>query len=543
MNPNALTLTKHLSRILIVAFLIGGSIAARADDDRPNILFLITDDQFKSMMNFYPEGAGKNLTPNTDALAAEATVMMRQYVTSPVCTPSRYGCLTGLNPSRSNSPKFHQSTKQAGGQTVVQWNTFITNEPNTLPRKLRKAGYFTGMVGKNHAFETDEWRQPEWESDPTNPEVKALLEHNRAAQAKRAHEVGFDFTASLYYNNPVENGVEALASHNLDWIAQGAIDFLDQAADDGDKPFFLYLATTIPHGPQAPEQSWNADRRITATGLLEEPLSVLPPASGYPKRLREAKIRSYQKENILWLDDMVGAVVDHLKKTGQYDNTIILYFNDHGQKAKGTLYEGGVHGESFLWRKGGFPASSCCVVPVSNIDFVPTLLDLAGVKYAADDYDGASFAPVLKGEQLSRDEPLFFELGYVRAVLKDGWKYIALRYPDNAANMPLEKRRRILKHFNEEQIRKGRPVYTEDPNARFSHVMLIPGGGDAEHMSMGKYPAFYDPDQLYHIAEDPNEQVNLAGDPDNAEKLAELKALLKEHLQTVPGTFGELKSD
>ena len=67
---------------------------AAAEAKRPNVLFLITDDQFKDMMNWLPEGKGKNLTPNTDRLAAEGTVMLRQYVTSPVCTPSRYACLT-----------------------------------------------------------------------------------------------------------------------------------------------------------------------------------------------------------------------------------------------------------------------------------------------------------------------------------------------------------------------------------------------------------------------------------------------------------------
>lgn len=506
--------------------------------ERPNVVFLVTDDQFKSMMNFYPEGNGKNLTPNTDALAAEATVMDRQYVTSPVCTPSRYAALTGLYPSRSQSKKFTQSTRQAGGQTVVQWNTFITGETSALPRKFREAGYFTGMVGKNHAFEADGWEMPKWESDPKHAEVRALLERNRLAQVAAARAIGFDFAASLYYNNPVENGVKALAAHNLDWIAKGAIDFIDAA---GDRPFFLYLATTVPHGPQEAGRSWDADRRITADGLLAEPLTVLPGRETYAPRLQAARIRSPQKENLLWLDDMIGALVDKLRSAGKLENTVLLYFNDHGQKSKGTLYEGGVHGESFIWRKGGFPAGKRSSVPVSNVDFAPTLLDLAGIAYDAEEFDGRSFAPVLLGTSAQRTEPLFFELGYVRGVIHEGWKYLALRYPEKAKSMTREERQRILDEFNAEQRRKGRPVHNTDPMAGFSHVLLIPGGGDAEQASMGAYPAFYDADQLYDLETDPSEQSNLAKLPEHAGKLAALKRLLQDHLAKMPGTFAELK--
>jgi arylsulfatase A-like enzyme len=530
----------HRFRPLLILFTLLLFSSSQAAPMRPNVLFLITDDQYKTMMNFYPEGKGRNLTPHTDALAAEGTVMRQQYVTSPVCTPSRFGCLTGMYPSRSQSPKFHRSTKEADGQAVVQWNTFLTNETATLPKLFKGAGYFTGMVGKNHVFECDAWAKPDWNADPSDPEAKARLEKNRQVQIEGARNQGFDFAAALSYNNPVENGLKALAAHNLDHLAGAASDFLDQAAAKK-APFFLYLATTVPHGPQAPEQSRNADRRITPDGLLDKPSGVLPAASTYASRLQAAKIKSPQKENILWLDDMVGAVVQKLKETAQLDSTIIVYFNDHGQVAKGTLYQGGIHGECFIWRKGGFPAGNACRLPVSNIDFAPTLLELSGVSFDAAAFDGRSFAKVLLGTETTRSEPLFFELGYARAVVHQNWKYLALHYPKSATEMSLADRKRRLEEFNAEQTRKGRPIHNTDPTQPFSHVSLIPGGGDAEHASLTAYPAFYETEQLYDLTTDANEQTNLAQDPAHAAKLDELKNALKAHLSGLPGTFGILK--
>jgi arylsulfatase A-like enzyme len=511
---------------------------AKQPSKQPNILFFISDDQFKEMMNFLPEGKGKNLTPNTDRFSSEGTVMLRQYVTSPVCTPSRFACLTGKYPSRSTAKPFLNGINEANGQTVVQWNTFITTGQVCLPMMLRDAGYFTGIVGKNHVFEAPGWRQPKWTADPFAKETKEQLAHNEKVQEEAAKLIGFDFAASLYYNNPNENGIKALASHNLDWIGKGALDFFDKLP--ADEPFYLYLATTVPHGPQEAGRSWDADRRITPEGMLDAPVEVLPPRATIPQRLQAAGIKGHQKENVLWLDDLFGAVVKKLEQLGRLDNTIIVYFNDHGQKSKGTVYEGGVHGESFYWRKGGFPVGQTCSVPVSNIDFAPTILDLAGVKYDPKEFDGQSVVPVLNGEKAA-ERPLFFELGYVRGVLKDNWKYIALRYPKSVMEMTREQRQAALDKFNEEQQKKGRPIYTQDPMQAFSHVSPIPGGGDAEHLSMGAYPAFYEADQLYNLSDDPKEQKNLVGDHGYEEKLNEMKDLLKAHLETLPGSFGELK--
>jgi len=535
-------LMKKATFLLILTLLAGfhsAAFAERPGESPPNIVFFITDDQFKHMMNWLPEGKGRHYTPATDALAAEGTIFTRQYVTSPVCTPSRFACLTGLYPSRSQSAVFDRTTDRNGGQTVVQWNTFVTEETPTVAKKLRDGGYATGFVGKNHVVEVPGWQLPPWDGDPEDPAVQALLAENARKQAEALDRAGFDYSASLYHNNPSHNGLEVLASHNLDWIAEGATRFIrQQAGEDG--PFFLWVATTIPHGPLEGARSWKADRRVTSDGLLEEPLDLLSSPEELVARLKENGVRKGgQAENLLWLDDTVASIVNTLKETGEYDRTVFLYFNDHGQKAKGTVYEGGVHSEAFIWRKGGFPVGRSLDVPVSNIDFAPTMLDLAGIAYEREAFDGRSLLPLLQGATEEHHESLYFELGFVRGVLKDGWKYIALRYPDWVDDLSVEERQEILDEFNASQRKRGRPVYTEDPMAPFSHVQIIPGGGDAEHLSLKSYPDFYDPDQLYDLSTDPREQVNLANDPSHRERLEQLRETLAKHLEQVPGAFGE----
>ena len=113
--------------------------------------------------------------------------------------------------------------------------------------------------------------------------------------------------------------------------------------------------------------------------------------------------------------------------------------------------------------------------------------------------------------------------------------------PDVSRNMPLSKHKRILERVNANLRRRGKKVHSTNPEDRFSHISVVPGGGDAEHGSMGKYPGYYEEDQLYNLAADPREQRNLAADPAYADKLAEMKRELRKYLAKLPGGFGELK--
>jgi arylsulfatase A-like enzyme len=501
----------------------------------PNVVFFIADDMRPKHFNCLPQGEGKNLTPNIDRLWKEGVVMMEQHVASPICTPSRYNVLTGNYASRANNAWFKQRTKNEG-QSVVEFNTHIVKDDVTLQKLMKKAGYTTGMVGKNHVVEAHGLKRfPDFDASAKDPENVSKLKANHDHVCQAIRESGFDYVDRVYHNNPDFLGLHGVAVQNMDWITEGGVDFIDQHHD---KPFFLYFATTVPHGPTKEKRSWNADPRICAIGHLDKAPTVQPARDTIPKRLKKAGFEvTDDTANMLWLDDAVGALLDKLEDAGQLDNTVFFFFSDHGQNSKGTVYQGGVHNPSIVWKKGGFPVGAKSDALVHIVDFAPTILDFAGYDYSGVEFDGETFLPYLNGEPQKEGRVLYFELGYARGVRKGNWKYMAVRYPEEMENMSDEERKRVLEEWNAERRRKHLRIVTEDPSKPFSHLTPIPGGGDAERESTGSYPGYFDRDQLYDLSKDPREQRNLANDPEYKQKLEEMQREMKKILDTLPGRF------
>jgi arylsulfatase A len=501
---------------------------------RPNIVFIITDDVQRSMFNALPEGRGRNLTPSLDRLVREGVLMEGQHVASAVCTPSRYNVLTGCYASRALKVGHNE-------QAVVAFTTHIGPDQVTLPKLLQNAGYRTAMVGKNHVIEAPGLPDIPLEADPRDPAVVSALREFKPTYEEAIRRAGFDFVGGSYPANPDELLPRALRVHNMDYVAGGALQFLDEQTPDN--PFFLYFATTLPHGPVAAERSWNSDPRATPFGMRDEPVAVLPPRATIPERLAVAGLAPSASENdaamMLAVDDAIGALLERLRERGLLENTIVIFFNDHGCDAKGTLYQGGLQFPSVVWRVGGFPVGSRSEILVSNVDFAPTLLDMAGVGFDPRQFDGASFREALMGGRMKDDRVLYAEMGFSRSVRIGDWKYLAVRYPEAVANMPLEERRRRLEEWNAHLHERGITAVTTDPEARFSHLTAIPGGAHAEHSSTGGKPHYYDPDQLFNLAEDPLETRNLARDPAYSGHLARMQDLLRQQVRDLPGTFGE----
>jgi arylsulfatase A-like enzyme len=456
---------------------------------------------------------------------------MNQYVVSPVCTPSRFNCLTGVYGSRANNEEYINEAEQKG-QSVVQWNTdIIPSDENTLPKVLRRNGYRTGFVGKNHVMKVKGWKWLPFDTDVTKPDIKRILAENKNKVQEGFRKMGWEFVESVYYRNPEMLGPEVLSVHNQDWITKGALDFLESQAGE-ERPFFLYFATTIPHWPTEPERSWNANPLATADGFLEDTLRVQPPRYTIPQRLKKAGLEDKNKENVLWLDDAVGAVLNKLEEKGLLENTYIFFFNDHGQDAKGTLYQGGILNPAIIWHYGGLKSGKVNYTKITNIDFAPTILDLAGIDYREIPFDGVSFKSVLEGDPSEVHKSLYFEMGYTRAVIKGKYKYLALRYPEYAVKWSLKERRKRVEEINAKRLKRKQILANpeEDPTKPFSHISLLPGGNNAELSSYGKLPGYFDPDQLYDLEKDPGEQHNLAYDPEYKDILNDLKAELRKYL-------------
>jgi len=511
---------------------------------RPNIVFVITDDVERFMLNALPEGKGKNLTPHLDRLAREGIVMDGQHVASAVCTPSRYNVLTGRYASRA----LHVADDQ---QAVVAFTTHIRPEDTTLPKLLQRGGYQTGMAGKNHVLEGPGMPDIPLEADPHDPAVKAVLQEFQTEYEAAIRRAGFDFAGGIYPGNPDELRPRALRIHNMDYVTAAALRFIDQ--QEADTPFFLYFATTLPHGPIEPERSWNSDPLLTPFGPLEAPLSDMPSRASIAERIHTANLKPPGPDQgthwaaeqapyvMLAIDDAIGTLMDRLATRGLLENTLFFFFNDHGCDAKGTLYQGGLQFPSMVWRAPGTTAGSRLDTLISNVDFAPTILDLAGIRYERDQFDGRSFHALLSGHTTDDDRIIYAEMGFSRTVRRGAWKYLALRYPQDVVTMPMEERRRRLEAWNAHLRERGIDPVNTDPAAPFSHLTDLPGGAHAEHSTTGKKPHYYDPDQLFNLADDPGENSNLAGDPAYAEKLAEMKELMRRHVQNLPGVFGEFK--
>ena len=512
----------------------GQSISTRTK--RSNIVFIITDDQHLSTFGFL---SGNVLTPNIDRLAAEGVYFSRGYASTSVCTPSRFTCLTGKYASRCRGPNFINDIS-AEGQTRITWNTHILENMPNLPKVLQKAGYVTGAVGKWHLGGPKLKRIP-LDSDPTDPEIAKILKDNQAQLCEHVKKQGFSYAASMHLQNLKNNPCRALGQHNVEWTVKGALDFIEQ---NKDRPFYLYMATTLLHGPD-PLVSLKSDPRITEAGLLKEPLKVQPSRQSVLKRVREAGLPE-RAAPAAWLDDGIGAVLKKLDELGLDKDTLIFFFNDHGvEGGKGSLYEGGVRTPTIIRFKGTIKPKRSDEL-VQNIDFAPTILEACGIQVPKDmTLDGLSLMPLLKGHKKKLRDSLYFEIGHTRAVCTKRWKYLAFRIPPSEHKSKEERLRLLEKYRDRRQARDElEKSFKLDPDARTTHLGMIPGGVDTEKgNALTHYKRhYYDPDQLYDLENDPGEQNNLANNPAYKQKLKEMKTLLSQHLTELPGTFGQFKT-
>lgn len=529
-----------------------------ASASRPNVILILTDDQSPIPDNIPGEDeshafgvyGGAVHTPHIDRMAAEGIRFDQANVVSTVCTASRYSFLTGRYPTRSLGPLF-QDLHPPGTESRPE-NTVELDPPGTLPnlpQTLRAHGYRTGFVGKSHVIRHDLLRNPSktWEpaglhiyprdADPYAPEISAALAHNHALWSEWMKPYGFDFVDGFYSANLLEQFLDANNQHHVEWTVSKALEFLD-GSRGSDQPFFLYFATTIPHGP-APNRKagsrypfgmggplypfgLDGDINVTPEGISRETYDFMPSRAAIRAQNKAAGFPE-EVAYMTWFDAGVGAILHKLREIGADKNTLVVLTADHGdwRRGKATLYEGGLRVPMIARWPASKQAGRVYDGIVSNIDFAPTVLDLAGITPDPGAVDGRSFRAVLEGSDAPVRDAIFGEFGWARSVKTKKWKYIAVRYPENI----------------EARIKRGQKFqnWKDNPPTDFPYYSRNSSLG---FLAASRNPHYFEADQLYDLEADPREEHNVvAQHPDVVEKL---RAQLSSWLRSFPGRpFGE----
>ena len=508
--------------------------------NKPNIVFIMTDDQSSIPLRdsdnqnqsrpFGFNGDSKVYTPIIDGLASNGIVFNNAFVSSSICSPSRYSILTGRYAGRSEGTSFINNFP-LGNLSRIANNIELEENKTNLPKQLQNVGYKTAFIGKSHIIDhnvlgsytegNNGFMAYSKTADPYTSSVSDAMKFNHDKWSNRMKEFGFDVVDAFYAANLRELKNDALNIHNVEYKNKAVLDFIDNAGDD---PFFVYYSETIPHGP-SPYWTRNgeyyagldADVNMTSKGVLTQDYSYLPTRDQIKNEINGISGKDPRHAWLRWFDHAVGAVVDKLREKGKLDNTLIIITSDHGDfnKGKSTNYEGGIKVPLMMYWKNGISTTGTYNELVQNIDFAPTFLDLAGVDLSNSETDGTSLKEVItNNSQVPVHDHLFFELGYSRAIRTKDWKYVTVRYPDGV-NTKIANGE-TFNGLNGTQV----PVPYYIPNVSL--------GG----LAAAQYPLYNIKDQLFDLKNDPYEKVNLFDT--EPVKATELRNTLRTELLSFP---------
>lgn len=406
-----------LARYLLSIALIAAPATVASSADKPNILFILTDDQGWPTLGSY----GNKLvpTPRLDRLAKEGIRFTSAYV-SPQCTPTRAALFTGQTTARTRM--WHvipwYGTPYAP-MTEIPFKESL--EPNDFnwAKGLQGAGYTTACIGKWHlTFNQDG--------------------NYIGLKPEAGKRYGFDFVAP-----PGPGRVDERDRH-VEYFTDQAIQFIDK---NKDKPWFCYLAHHTIHG-----------KVVAPKALVDKYIEKGAPATGLHNATYLAAIEH--------LDNSVGRLLDALNERKLAEKTLVVFLSDNGgvswvneiepftsgpgklanlkirdrefdnaplRSTKGSIYEGGIRVPCIVRWPKQMEAGQTCDVPIQAPDWLPTLLEIAGGK-APEKYaiDGSSLVPLFHGQSMAERSLVwyapFYELRWgmtpAAAVRQGKWKLI-----------------------------------------------------------------------------------------------------------------------
>ncbi|MDF2376148.1 MAG: arylsulfatase [Verrucomicrobiales bacterium] len=448
----------------LILFLVLLASSAQA---QPNIIIVMPDD-----MGYGDIGATGNTvirTPNLDRLAAGGAELTDFYV-SPVCSPTRACLMTG---------RYNFRTRCID---TFKGRSMMDPEEYTMAEMLKEAGYATGIFGKWHLGDNYPMR-------PQDQGFDEVLIHRGGGLAQPSEPIENEDR----YTDPIlfENGKQVKKQgYCTDIYFDEAIEFMEESKKAG-KPFFVYLPPNAPHGPyhDVPEDLLAYYQSVDLTPILN--------GQENEKHIDTVARVSAMIENI---DQNMGKMDAYLKESGQFENTIVMFFTDNGPNTmryvgpfrgmKSHVHEGGIRTMFYARWPEMLEAGTKSDRIAAHIDILPTMAEIAEAKLPEGlSLDGRSVLPLLKGKV-------------------EGWKDRALFIQSHRGNEPVE-----FHHFA----------------MREQDWKLVRGTGFGNEEIKNPLPF-----ELYQISKDPGEENNLAAE--KPEKVEEMKAAYSAWLADVSST-------
>ncbi|MBI1247196.1 sulfatase-like hydrolase/transferase [bacterium] len=374
------------ARILAIGASLLLLLPALAQADKPNIVMILCDDLGYGDVHCYNPEHGKIPTPNADMLASQGMMFTDAHSGSSVCTPTRYGLLTG---------RYSWRTKLQKGVVTGFSPCLIDENRPTVASFLKSQGYQTGIIGKwhlNFLYCDAKTGEPYSPKKGKSPPVGAKVPDGPLSR-------GFDYYHGFHHARDMQTVIEndTVIAHDppinmLPRLTGKAVEYIDNHAKD-DKPFFLYVPLGSPHTPILPTPQWQGKSGLGDYG-----------------------------DFVMQTDNVIGEVSKALERNRLSDNTLVILSSDNGCSkaagipqlaAKGHLVSGplrgskadiwdGGHRVPFIVRwPGKVEAGSSNDQLICLVDLLATVAEIVGhdVPEGAGE-DSVSFLPALSGKPI-----------------------------------------------------------------------------------------------------------------------------------------------
>ncbi len=407
MTKNTVLITYTLFTIFLLTNTFSVFASKSGKSNKPNVIVILTDDQGSIDVNCY--GAKDLHTPNMDRIAAEGTRFTQFYSAASVCSPSRAAMLTGKTNLRAGLrgnvpvPWYADRMKKYGMPT----------EQVTMAEMLKENGYFTALIGKWHLG-----HKPN--TLPNGQGFDYYFGHQGGCIDNYSH---FMFWSGPNHHDLYQNREEIHRPGQFfpDLMVGEIKEIINK---DSDKPFFIYWAFNAPHYPYQGEPKW-----------LEHYKDLPTPRKEYASFIST-------------MDERIGQVLDELDRTGQAENTIVIFQSDHGHSTEERAYWGGgnagpYRGSKFSYFEGGIRVPAIIrypgVIPQKEVrdqlcvemDWFATIAELTGSDVSKLKIDGKSLMPVISlSSAPSQHEVMYWQHGNYDdniaqwVVRKGDWKLI-----------------------------------------------------------------------------------------------------------------------